>query len=180
MRVEQPNGDELPGCACRRGNAWPARALRDRSGASAVEFALVVPVLLTLVFGFMQFAFILYADSALRMITQQVARELRVRGTWIGMTSDFEQYLCRGFNTVLLDCRNLKYRVMWREEGLQGMEEILGRSAPQGQEYSGSDMVGSGMTVDIVYRPPFLVPFITDAIIRRSELRSQAFFRVER
>jgi Flp pilus assembly protein TadG len=51
-----------------------ARRQRDDSGASAVEFALVAPLLLTLVFGIITFGFLFGQDLALGNAARQTAR----------------------------------------------------------------------------------------------------------
>lgn len=49
---------------------------RDTAGASAVEFALIVPVLLSLVFGIVEFSFILYTYNVAEHAALDVTRQL--------------------------------------------------------------------------------------------------------
>jgi len=53
---------------------------RRESGASAVEFALILPILMTLVFGIITFGFLLAQDLALGNSSRQAARYGVVRG----------------------------------------------------------------------------------------------------
>lgn len=54
------------------------RRRRDDSGASAVEFALVLPILLILVFGIIQYGWYFYAMQAGTSATSDVARRMSV------------------------------------------------------------------------------------------------------
>jgi Flp pilus assembly protein TadG len=52
----------------------PGSFLRDRGGASAVEFALVVPIFLTLVFGIIVYGFYFVTLNAVNYIAYEAAR----------------------------------------------------------------------------------------------------------
>ena len=56
-----------------------ARYLTNARGSSAVEFALVVPVFLFLVFGSINFAFLMYAVVSLHQATEAAARYASVQ-----------------------------------------------------------------------------------------------------
>ena len=49
-----------------------------RRGASAVEAALVFPILIALLLGTIEFSFVLYTNNALQTATREVARQLAV------------------------------------------------------------------------------------------------------
>lgn len=53
----------------------------DRSGATAVEFALALPVFLTLIFGVMEFSRILWSEHALSLATEEATRFALVNPT---------------------------------------------------------------------------------------------------
>jgi Flp pilus assembly protein TadG len=58
------------GAPCRpRRHLW-----RDRSGAPALEFALVAPTILLLIMGGVEFGRVMWTESALQMSVQQAAR----------------------------------------------------------------------------------------------------------
>jgi Flp pilus assembly protein TadG len=65
---------------------------RDVRGASAVEFALTVPVFLTIVFGLMQCALLLWTKVALQHGAELAARCATVNTVLCGTTSDIQQY----------------------------------------------------------------------------------------
>jgi len=50
------------------------RALREHSGAAAVEFAMTVPILLTVILGIFEFGRLLWAQNALHYAVEQAAR----------------------------------------------------------------------------------------------------------
>jgi Flp pilus assembly protein TadG len=50
------------------------RLWRDRSGAPALEFALVAPTILLLIMGGVEFGRLMWTESALQMSVQQAAR----------------------------------------------------------------------------------------------------------
>jgi Flp pilus assembly protein TadG len=51
---------------------------RDSGGASAVEFALVFPVLAALVLGGIEFGLVIYSQNAIQSVSRDVARKLAV------------------------------------------------------------------------------------------------------
>ena len=50
------------------------RFSRDRSGASAVEFALVLPAFVTLIFGIIEFSRLIFVGSSVQWATDRAAR----------------------------------------------------------------------------------------------------------
>lgn len=54
------------------------RLLRNTSGAAAVEFAIVLPVLVAVLMGTIEFGLILYSKNALQSVARDVARQLAV------------------------------------------------------------------------------------------------------
>jgi Flp pilus assembly protein TadG len=53
---------------------WFRRLLRDRSGTTATEFALVAPALCMLVYGTMEFGRMVWTQSALNFAVEEAAR----------------------------------------------------------------------------------------------------------
>ncbi len=62
----------MAAAACIRN--WASAWRRDRRGATAVEFALVAPVLVTLLLGTFEYALLLFASSALENAVAEAAR----------------------------------------------------------------------------------------------------------
>ena len=58
----------------------PARLIRNQSGASAVEFALVVPVLMTMLFGLFDLGHNMYTAQMLQGAIQKAARDSTIEG----------------------------------------------------------------------------------------------------
>lgn len=65
-----------------RGRATPRARARRESGASAVEFALVLPVLMLLVMGIIQFGYYFFAANAASSTAREVARRVAVGDCW--------------------------------------------------------------------------------------------------
>ena len=65
-------------CVLRRVSARRRRTSRDERGAAAIEFALVMPLLLLLVFGIIQYGWHFYAMQAGTSAASDLARRLSV------------------------------------------------------------------------------------------------------
>lgn len=63
---------------------WAMRVRRSDEGAVAVEFALVIPVLLLLLFGIVDFGRLLYVKNALVYATADGARAAALHSTTVG------------------------------------------------------------------------------------------------
>ncbi|MFZ5617034.1 MAG: TadE family protein, partial [Pseudomonadota bacterium] len=57
------------------GGGSPRIFIANRSGASAVEFAIVAPVLLAMLLGMLAYGIYLSADHSVRQLAADVARE---------------------------------------------------------------------------------------------------------
>ena len=68
------------------------RLWTDRSGASAVEFGLVVPIFVMLVFGAISLAFLAFAASSLNYAVQDAARCAAVNKTLCPDAASIEDY----------------------------------------------------------------------------------------
>ena len=68
-------------CRPRGLSLWARRRLRTESGASAVEFAIVLSVLLLFVFGIIQFGIAYNRDQGLKAAAREGARVASVGGT---------------------------------------------------------------------------------------------------
>lgn len=67
------------------------RLWRDQRGGAAIEFAIVAPVLFTIVFGGIDMGRMLYADQSLQNATQKAARYYSLNSSY--STSSVTQYL---------------------------------------------------------------------------------------
>jgi len=66
--------------------------LRSRSGASILEFALVLPVFVMLLFGIFEFGRLLWIQNALHYSVQQAARCASVNTTLCDNATDIQTY----------------------------------------------------------------------------------------
>ena len=58
----------------RRRSAWKSRAASGEHGAAAAEFAIILPILLTLTFGIIEFGFIFNAQLSLSQAVREGVR----------------------------------------------------------------------------------------------------------
>jgi Flp pilus assembly protein TadG len=84
------------------------RFQRDRSGASAVEFALIAPLMLIGIFAILELTLMFVAAQVLQTGTQIATRQImtgQAKSTTMGK-EQFKAIVCANVN-VLLDCTNL-------------------------------------------------------------------------
>lgn len=84
-------------CSPRISHARPVASagrafLADRSGSNAVEFALVVPLLVTMLFGIFEFARAVFVQGMLDYAVEQAARCASVNSATCGSASAIETY----------------------------------------------------------------------------------------
>ena len=75
-------------CGYRRWNRLRRALWRDRRGGPLVEFALVMPVLMTLTFAILDFSYIAFADATLEGAVREAARRGITGYVPTGMTRD--------------------------------------------------------------------------------------------
>jgi Flp pilus assembly protein TadG len=73
--------------------------LRDDEGASAVEFALVVPLLVLIVFGIINFGFVFSQQNSLNTAVREGARRAVVNESFAGSTASANPRTCDGIIT---------------------------------------------------------------------------------
>lgn len=71
----------------RRAATFLRRIVRDEQGVTAVEFAFVAPILLTLLIGFFDLGFQIYAQSSMTGALQQAARNSSLEPTVYSITA---------------------------------------------------------------------------------------------
>lgn len=59
-------------------NRIPGGLLRNRKGAAAVEFALVLPVFISMMFGSLEFSVLLYSYSSMQTAARDAVRQVSV------------------------------------------------------------------------------------------------------
>ncbi|MHB8530107.1 MAG: TadE/TadG family type IV pilus assembly protein [Caulobacteraceae bacterium] len=75
-----------------------SRFPRDRSAATAVEFAIVLPAFLALTFGTVNVCIALYANTALHFAVDDAARCMSVRTTVCDNAADTQTYASSHYN----------------------------------------------------------------------------------
>ncbi|XBQ14825.1 MAG: TadE/TadG family type IV pilus assembly protein [Oceanicaulis sp.] len=84
------------------------RFRRDRSGAAAVEFALVATPFFILLFGILEIALVFFTTAVVEDAVSEAARDIRTGElqTSGGQEADFRAAICARINTVA-DCSRL-------------------------------------------------------------------------
>jgi Flp pilus assembly protein TadG len=89
------------------------RRFRDsRSGASALEFAIVAPIFLALLFAILETALMFFASQVLETITQESARMILTGQAQSAhyQQADFKQYVCNQIPAIF-SCANMVVNV---------------------------------------------------------------------
>ena len=89
------------------------RRFRDnRTGASAVEFAIIAPIFLVLLFAIIETALMFFASQVLENMTQDAARMILTGEAQTAkyQQADFKAYVCSQF-PALFSCANLVVNV---------------------------------------------------------------------
>jgi len=96
----------------RRARSAAARFASDRSGAAALEFALVATPFFMLLFGILEIALIFFASAVIEDGVAEAAREIRTGAVQTTGQSeeDFRAMICQRINTVA-DCGRLRVDV---------------------------------------------------------------------
>ncbi len=138
------------------------RSLRsERSGAVALEFALLLPMFLLLLFGILQIALLLLTQSVLDSTTAGAARLIRTGQIREGGETGFRQTLCRTFNSGLLNCDRLRWTVQ-SGASFAALEATMPVTSPGASVFAPG---GSGQPaiVQLFYSQPLIVPFLAGA-----------------
>lgn len=137
------------------------KKIREQQGAAAIEFALVLPLLIILVFGIIEFSILLY-DKA--MITN-ASRE----GARAGIVYSYPDRITDGeITSVITDyCKN--YLITFGSGTLQS--PVISRSG---------NSSGDSLTVTVRYKYDFLVlPNFVGSLIGGKEIIGQTIMRME-
>ena len=122
--------------------------IKNQNGASAVEFAIVLPLLLVLLFGIIEFGILLY-DKA--MITN-ASRE----GARVGIVFDDPDRLCNSGITTVVNDYAQNYLINFSSNFL-GAPTILRQDRVGGTMIDCKGESGGTLTVTVTYQYDFLV-----------------------
>jgi Flp pilus assembly protein TadG len=146
----------------RRAGFW-RRLRRDRRGTTAIEFAIIGPLFLLLIFGILENAIILWSQAVLDNATRDAAR-LTLTGQSQNGGTTFPTALCKGISG-LMTCGNLQYRVQ-TGSSFAGMSNGITFSNGSAVGFSTYPTAvngggpGSYVLVQVIYNRPFIVPWV--------------------
>ena len=147
----------------RRDRHWGER------GASAVEFALLVPVLTLLIFGIISFGVIFAQQIALGNSARQVARSGAVSGPTCGtLTSQART----DATTIAVNSANVGVTIQKRRASDGAVVNLCGNAADKPCDGSA---VGDNLMVTTSYTSQMLTPFVQPSF----NLRAVGEFRCE-
>jgi Flp pilus assembly protein TadG len=133
------------------------RFLRDRRGAAALEFALVLPLLVFILVSALQVGVIAMSSSALDNALFQVTRQIRTgQSTAPSSADELEDQICSHAG-VLMDCQSRLTVSVQRFTRFSDANAIM-TQPPDGAFNSGgpSDII----VVKADFRLPIVIPFI--------------------
>lgn len=129
----------------------------SRRGTTALEFALVGPVLLLLVFMIIENGLMLFAQAILDNATRTASRQIMINA--VTTSTDFRAAMCSNMSTFL-DCTALQFYVTSSSSGFPSA--VMPSST--GVFGSSSFSTGSGgyfVLVEVAYDRSFITPWIT-------------------
>jgi Flp pilus assembly protein TadG len=142
------------------------RYRRDRSGVTAIEFALVAPVLITVIFGTLESAMMFYVATSMEGEVQIAARQIRT-GTVQGSEdpiATFRSLLCNNLET-LTNCNSVVIDVRTMPDfGSIDLPPLIDEDGnPENENFEPGDG-GEVVLVRIAYRYTILTPFVGDLL----------------
>jgi len=142
------------------------RLRRDRRGVTAIEFALVAPILFTVLFGTIEIAMMYYVATSMEGEIQIAARQIRT-GNVQGAADPVEEFrtlLCDNLSN-LLNCDSviIDVRAMPDFGSIDKPPLIDEDGNPQNENFDPGE-AGDVVLVRIAYRYSILTPFIGDLL----------------
>jgi Flp pilus assembly protein TadG len=134
--------------AMRRDGRGP-RSARDRSGVTAVEFAMLLPLFMTLLFGIIEFAQVVFFQAALQHAVTAAAR----------CASEFAQSNALGSNNTPPDCSSSGNIQLVAQQGAFGLNIPEGDFTPV-LASNGYNCVNASFTFNlgVPFLPRFSLP----------------------
>ena len=169
--------------------ALPRLALRDRRGASAVEFALVCPVFLLLLFGIIGYGVTGLIQLTLDDAVRDAARQLQMDTPAATSASGFVAAVCGEFGVVASDCsKALTYNVQaaTQAKGFASLAPAkLSASGALANNFFGGTAFAANtdVLVQVAYPMPFSIPFLgtlatmtgTNSLLATASVRVEPF-----
>lgn len=143
---------------------------RDERGAIAVEFALIMPVLLMLVFGILEFGFMINRDMVVGNASRDGARTASLNGTYAEIQSTIASELSASGipsaapqTTISIDCRKPAGAPCNATSG----------------NYTAQAVPGSTAIIKVTYQHTLITPFISSILGSAVTLEQKTEMRVE-
>ena len=170
--------------------ALPRLARGDRRGASAVEFALVCPVFLLLLFGIIGYGVTGLIQLTLDDAVRDAARQLQMDTPAATSASGFVAAVCGEFGVVASDCsKALTYNVQaaTQAKGFASLAPAkLSASGALANNFFGGGTAFAANTdvlVQVAYPMPFSIPFLgtlatmtgTNSLLATASVRVEPF-----
>lgn len=140
------------------------RLLRDSHGMAALEFALLIPLFLSLVLMIMEMALLLLTQSALDIATRNAARLIETGQVQQAGGSDalFRSALCTVFSTPLMNCDALVWTVA-SGPSFATLYSDLSAGSPAQSSFSPGG-AGERVVVQVYYTQPLLLPLVGELL----------------
>lgn len=164
------------------------RAAADKSGATALEFAIVAPIMLLFMMAIIELGAVYVGDATLRMTTNTIAREVRtgqVQALNLSKTQ-FRDLYCSKLPLFLKCDASLEIDVeAYNTFGAAGYQPAI---MPDGTLNLGLDNYDPGTSCDVVLvrafyqwpvQTPGFLPFLVNLAGNKHLLSSAAAFRNE-
>jgi Flp pilus assembly protein TadG len=142
---------------CRRAATSPRRSSRDERGAVVVEFALLFPILMLLVFGIIDFGWMIERGNVVNNVTRDAARVASLGGTYAqvqsAVTTGLADYdiTAPGPNvTISITCTNPDGSVCTNSASSYDTKVTSGSSIKVQVVYTHTWITPIGVTCDLV------------------------------
>ncbi|MFC3070074.1 TadE/TadG family type IV pilus assembly protein [Phenylobacterium soli] len=138
---------------------WTRAFASDRQGATAIEFALVLPLLIGIIVGTVEIGIVGLVSNTLDNSVQAASRKIRVGDTGAPTSaSEFRDAVCSGMFEPRNSCL-AKLNVSVRKFSNFASASAAAGDAPANQFDRGGE--GDIILVKATYRWPFFMPFFT-------------------
>ena len=163
------------------------RALLCHRGAAIVEFALVLPVFLLLLFGIFGFALTALYQHLLDDAVRDAARQIQMATTASSSSSSFVNVVCTRLSMLSSTCKtNITYSVKAStvSAGFSGLsvEPLSGSGTYSNSFFSGAPFATNvPILIQVAFPMPFSIPFLGVAatLTQTSSITAVASVRAE-
>lgn len=137
------------------------RRTRDQRGAVAVEFALVTPLLLILVFGIIEFGFLLNRDTIVNNASRDGARVGSLGGSFSDICTQVKNELSASNITVPTSCNTTSTPTTITIDCIKADSTACGATS---STYDTLAVSGTTVTVKVVYKYSLITPIVSSFI----------------